>query len=72
MITATQIGRERDTPNVWDKFLDLIKSRVSINTYTTWFQPTRLNRNDSETVFVQIPSAVFRQPSWISRAATIN
>src|SRR3984893_15271472 len=61
MITATQIGRERETPNVWDKFLDLIKSRVSINTYRTWFQPTRLNRNDAETVFVQIPSAVFRQ-----------
>ena len=61
MITATQIGREHEAPNVWDKFLDLIKSRVSINTYTTWFQPTRLNRNDSETVFVQIPSAVFRQ-----------
>src|ERR1700680_5178302 len=61
MTTATQIGREKEVQNLWDKFLDLIKSRVSINTYTTWFQPTRLNRNDAETVFVQIPSAVFRQ-----------
>jgi chromosomal replication initiator protein len=62
MITATQVGRERDTQqNVWDKFLDLIKSRVSINTYNTWFQPTRLNRNEGDTVYIQIPSAVFRQ-----------
>ena len=61
MTTATQIGRERDTANVWDKFLELIKSRVSINTYTTWFQPTRLSRHEGDTVFVQIPSAVFRQ-----------
>jgi len=61
MTTATQIGRERETANVWEKFLELIKSRVSINTYTTWFQPTRLSRHEGDTVFVQIPSAVFRQ-----------
>src|SRR5579863_6797754 len=45
----------------WDKFLDHVKSRVSINTYTTWFQPTRLNRAEGDTLFVQIPSTVFRQ-----------
>ena len=61
MTTATQVGRESETLNVWDKFLDLIKSRVSINTYNTWFQPTRLNRGEGDTLFVQIPSAVFRQ-----------
>ncbi|HEY1925203.1 MAG TPA: chromosomal replication initiator protein DnaA [Candidatus Acidoferrum sp.] len=59
MTTATQTGRE--TINSWDKFLDRVKSRVSINTYTTWFQPTRLNRAEGDTLFVQIPSAVFRQ-----------
>ena len=47
--------------NSWDKFLEHVKSRVSINTYTTWFQPTRLNRAEGETLFVQIPSGVFRQ-----------
>ena len=61
MTTATQIGRERDTANVWEKFLELIKSRVSINTYSTWFQPTRLSRHEGDTVYVQIPSTVFRQ-----------
>jgi chromosomal replication initiator protein len=61
MTTATQLGREPETLNVWDKFLELIKSRVSINTYSTWFQPTRLSRLEGETVFVQIPSTVFRQ-----------
>src|SRR5271166_374961 len=61
MTTATQATRESETTNVWDKFLDLIKSRVSINTYSTWFQPTRLSRQEGETLFIQIPSAVFRQ-----------
>src|SRR2546429_8514393 len=28
---------------------------------STWFQPTRLNRVEGDTLFVQIPSAVFRQ-----------
>src|ERR1700719_1846595 len=36
--------------NSWEKFLEHVKSRVSINTFTTWFQPTRLNRADGEIV----------------------
>jgi chromosomal replication initiator protein len=61
MTTAIQTGREREASNSWDKFLEHVKSRVSINTYTTWFQPTRLSRAEGETLFVQIPSGVFRQ-----------
>src|SRR5467141_2779089 len=61
MTTATQIGREREALNSWDKFLDRVKSRVSINTFTTWFQPTTLNRAEVDTLYIQIPSAVFRQ-----------
>jgi chromosomal replication initiator protein len=60
-IAATNPARERESANAWDKFLELVKSRVSINTYTTWFQPTRLNRAEGENLYVQIPSAVFRQ-----------
>src|SRR5271156_5712755 len=44
----------------WDKFLEHVKQRVSINTFTTWFQPTRLNRAEGDTLFIQIPSTVFR------------
>ncbi len=61
MTTATQLGRDHEAVNSWDKFLERVKSRVSINTFTTWFQPTRLNRAEGEILFVQIPSAVFRQ-----------
>src|SRR5213082_3285976 len=61
MNTAANPVREREASTSWDKFLERVKSRVSINTYTTWFQPTRLNRAEGDTVFVQIPSAVFRQ-----------
>ena len=47
--------------NAWDRFLERVKSRVSINTFTTWFQPTHLNRVEGENLYVQIPSTVFRQ-----------
>jgi chromosomal replication initiator protein len=61
MTTAIQLGREREAANLWDKFLERVKSRVSINTFNTWFQPTRLNRLDADVVYVQIPTTVFRQ-----------
>jgi chromosomal replication initiator protein len=61
MTTATQFGKEQQATNLWDKFLERVKSRVSINTYSTWFQPTRLNRAESEVLHVQIPNTVFRQ-----------
>src|SRR5437660_2929797 len=61
MTTATQMGRAHEAVNSWDKFLDRVRSRVSINTYTTWFQPTRLNRAEGDTLYIQIPTAVFRQ-----------
>ena len=61
MTTAIQLGREREAVNFWDKFLERVKSRVSINTFTTWFQPTRLSRGETDVIFVQIPSTVFRQ-----------
>jgi chromosomal replication initiator protein len=61
MATAIQLGREREAANLWDKFLERVKSRVSIHTFNTWFQPTRLNRAETEVVHVQIPATVFRQ-----------
>jgi chromosomal replication initiator protein len=61
MATAIQLGKEREAVNLWDKFLERVKSRVSINTFNTWFQPTRLNRAETEVVHVQIPTTVFRQ-----------
>jgi chromosomal replication initiator protein len=61
MTTATQVGREREAGNPWHQFLDHVKARVSINTFATWFQPTRLNRAEGEILYIQIPSAVFRQ-----------
>jgi chromosomal replication initiator protein len=59
--TATNTAREREVTNSWDRFLEHVKSRVSINTFTTWFQPTRLSRAEGETFYVQVPKVVFRQ-----------
>jgi chromosomal replication initiator protein len=61
MTTAIQLSKEHQAANLWDKFLERVKSRVSINTFNTWFQPTRLNRADADLIYVQIPTTVFRQ-----------
>ena len=61
MTTSIQMAKEIESANAWDKFLERVKSRVSINTYNTWFQPTRLNRSEGSTLYVQIPNPVFRQ-----------
>ena len=61
MTTAIQLGKEREAANLWDKFLERVKCRVSVNTFNTWFQPTRLNRADTAIICVQIPTTVFRQ-----------
>ena len=61
MTTAIQLGKEREAANLWDRFLERVKSRVSINTFSTWFQPTRLAKAEGEVLFVQIPTSVFRQ-----------
>src|SRR3982074_3929733 len=47
--------------NSWEKCLDHVNPRVSINPFNTGFQPPRLKRAEGETLFVQIPSTVFRQ-----------
>ena len=44
--------------NTWDKLLDRVKSRVSINTFNTWFQPTRLDRTEGETRMTRRHTAV--------------
>jgi chromosomal replication initiator protein len=58
---TTSIQTAKETTSVWDKFLEHVKTRISINTYNTWFQPTRLSRSEGDVLYVQIPSTVFRQ-----------
>jgi hypothetical protein len=60
MTAATNPAREREPANAWDKFLELVKSRVSINTYTTWFQPTRLSRTEGVRSFVWQAAATLK------------
>src|SRR5260370_30999369 len=38
--------------NSWERFLEHVKSRVSINTYTTWFLPTRLHRAHAQNLLL--------------------
>ena len=47
--------------NVWERFLEHVKPRVNPHTYSTWFQPTRLERVEGGTLFVRIPKLMFRR-----------
>jgi chromosomal replication initiator protein len=47
--------------NTWERFLEHVKPRVNTNTYSTWFQPTRLERFENGTLYVQVPKVVFRR-----------
>jgi len=47
--------------NPWEKLLHLVEKRVSPHTFTTWFQPTRLDRADAGKYVVRIPTPVFRK-----------
>jgi chromosomal replication initiation ATPase DnaA len=48
-----------DPSNPWEVALAQMKARVSINTYTTWFSPTRFLRAQEGTLHVLVPSMVF-------------
>src|SRR2546421_1215337 len=61
MTTATQMGRVHEAVNSWDKFLHRRRPRGSNTTYTAGFQPTRLSRAEGDTLYIQTPTAVFRQ-----------
>jgi chromosomal replication initiator protein len=60
MTTAIQPSREQQVSNYWERLLEGVKARVSANTFTTWFEPTRLCRTEGDLLFVQIPTAAFR------------
>ena len=47
--------------NPWEKLLYLVEKRVSPHTFTTWFQPTRLERTDAGKYVIRIPTPVFRK-----------
>ncbi len=47
--------------NAWEKVLQHLQRRVNPTTFSTWFQPTRLERAEGGKYFVRIPRPVFRK-----------
>lgn len=50
---------ELNPANPWEAVLTLIKARVSINTFKTWFSPTRYIGTDGPAIRVLIPTDTF-------------
>ncbi len=47
--------------NTWEKFLEHVRPRVNPHTFSTWFQPTQLERTEGNTLFVRVPKPTFRR-----------
>jgi chromosomal replication initiator protein len=48
----------------WKQILDIVNSEVSPECFSTWFQPTRLEKLSSNEIIVRVPNKYFKE--WIT------
>jgi len=48
-----------DCQNIWGKCLQLIKIRIPLQTFNTWFQPIRAISLNDDSLFLQVPNKFF-------------
>lgn len=46
---------------VWDKFLEAIKEKLSSISYETWFQDTYINRIEDNKIYVVVPMQLHKK-----------
>jgi chromosomal replication initiator protein len=51
--------------DAWQKVLSVIETKVNPQSYTTWFRPTRLIRQEGRAIWVRVPNSFFRD--WLNR-----
>jgi len=51
--------------NIWDRILGGLEAKINPQSFTTWFRPTTLARDEGERIFVSVPSALFA--NWLSK-----
>jgi chromosomal replication initiator protein len=51
--------------NIWERILDKLENRVNSQSFSTWFRPTALSRDDGGKIYVAVPSPLFA--NWISK-----
>jgi len=58
--------------NIWDQVLSRIEGKVNHHSFTTWFRPTSLVKDDGAGITVRVPNALFRD--WLTKhyAAVID
>ena len=47
--------------NIWDKFLNSIKSRLSSLSFNTWFSSSRLSEINDEAVIIIVPTLAHKK-----------
>ena len=50
--------------NIWDKTKELIRQKVNDQTFTTWFQPIKLESVSPDSITLQVPDKFFQD--WIN------
>jgi len=54
---------KKDHKSVWDSCLQIIKDNVSLQSYKTWFEPTKSIRLKDKVLTIQVPSQFFYE--WL-------
>ena len=50
--------------DIWTRVLDLIRKRITERPYQTWFEPTRLLKEEDGRLTVEVPNQLFQQ--WLN------
>ncbi|HMN90334.1 MAG TPA: chromosomal replication initiator protein DnaA [Saprospiraceae bacterium] len=53
----------RDHATVWENCLQMIRNRVNLQSYKTWFEPIRPVRLENNALTIQVPSIIFYE--WL-------
>jgi len=51
--------------NIWDRILGNLETKINPQSFTTWFRPTTLARDEGKRIFVSVPSALFA--NWLTK-----
>ena len=51
--------------HIWERVLARVEAKLNRHTFLTWFKPTRLVRDDGDTLIVEVPDSTVRD--WLLR-----
>ena len=57
------------TGTIWDQVLSRLEAKVGPHSFSTWFKPTALRRDDGQTLEVGVPNPLF--VDWLPKPGEV-